>query len=135
MPKLNMGVGFILSRETITIKVSKAIGNYAFGYYKKNKKTQKNEFIVQYVGRSDNNLHTEIIQQGLVKKIDATGQPIHSHFKFNHVAITPVEAYIVECNHFHEHGGTQKLHNKIHPARPKGYTQAMLPCSKKGCMD
>jgi hypothetical protein len=135
MPSLKMGKGYPLNRDTVLAKTSKTIGNYAFGDYILNKKTKKQVFIVKYVGRSDNNLQSEIIQQGIKNKIDNLGNPIYSHFKFHSIASSPKSAFIHECEHFHAHGGSQELHNKILPARPSGYSKDMLPCTKIGCKD
>jgi hypothetical protein len=134
MAALNMGHCLPLNIETIRINVKKKIGNYALGYYVENPNTNGFRFITHYVGRSDNDLQAEIIQQGIRLKKNENGTPIFSHFKFIYTT-TAKKAYLKECKDFHAFGGSEGLHNQRHPKRPSGFTNETLHCSKLSCLD
>jgi len=135
MAFLKMSKYLVLNKEIIKKYVSTSIGNYALGYLVYNKKTNENNFIPRYIGRSDFNLQNEIIQQGVILKRDKNNNQIYTHFKFSHDTKNEKLAYLTECNNYHDFGGFQKLDNKVHPARPKNYSKNMLPCSKISCKD
>ena len=87
--------------ETIT---KKSAGNYALGYM--NDKT----FIVLYVGRSDSDL-----KERLLSWVGKDSK--YKQFKYSY-AETIKEAFLKECNNFHDFGEVEKLDNEIHPDRP-----------------
>ena len=98
-----------------TIKEIKA-GNYRLGV--EGIKEGKKEYYPRYVGRSDSDLKTEIIQRGLNDLTDKkTGKPLYTYFRFIY-AKNADEAYLNECNDYHHY--MQSLDNKIHPAIPNG---------------
>jgi len=99
-------------------------GNYRFSIEKT--KDGKTEYYVHYVGRSDSDVKTEIIQRGLTDLVDQNDLPKYSHFKYTY-AKNADEAYLNECNDFHHFNG---LDNKIHPATPKG---SNIKCPVDGC--
>lgn len=135
MAFLKMSKYLILNNENVKKYVSKSIGNYALGYVVFNKKRNRNIFIPKYIGRSDFNLQNEIIQQGIILKLNKDNLQLYTHFKFSHFSNTEKLAYLQECKNYHDFGGFQKLDNKVHPARPKNYSKNMLPCSKISCKD
>jgi hypothetical protein len=77
-------------------------------------------FYVDYVGRSDNDLNGRLKQWVGTK---------YTHFKYGFFP-TAKDAFLKECRLFHDFGGTEKLDNKVHPARPEGTT---LSCPVDGC--
>ena len=83
----------------------KSAGNYALGYTDEN-----STFIVQYVGRSDTDVATEL-------KSYLSDE--YKRFKYSY-ATSPKAAFEKECKNYHDFGGKEKLHNKNHPARPDG---------------
>lgn len=89
-------------------------GNYALGYL-----NDMSVFIVQYVGRSDTDLQKRLLQH--------IGEN-YKHFKAVYIS-TQEERYKKECINFHDFGGSDKLNNESHPARP--YDSSKCPiCSK-----
>jgi hypothetical protein len=80
--------------------IKKSIGNYALGYLDEN-----NEFIIQYVGRSDNDLN-ERLKNWVNKK--------YKNFMFINQK-TIVEAYVKECRDYHLFNPKD---NDIHPRKP-----------------
>jgi len=83
----------------------KTAGNFALGYV-----DDQNIFIVQYIGRSDDDLRDELY------KWVGNG---YSSFKFR-VSNDPKFAFIKECKNYHEFGESNKLKNNIHPKRKAG---------------
>jgi hypothetical protein len=81
-----------------------------------------NIFYVSYVGRSDNDLNARL------KQWVASG---YTHFQYAFYP-TSKAAFEKECHLFHDFGGTAKLDNVVHPARPNGTTH---PCPVSGCGD
>lgn len=106
MASLNMVGPFLLNEKEIDIQIKKGIpGNYAYGYLNDNER-----FVVQYVGRSDENLNSRI-RHGI-------GQ--YKMFKYSY-ARNMKEAFEKECQNYHDFGGDEGLlYNKIHPDRPEG---------------
>ena len=94
----------------------KSPGNYALGYT-----DDKGTFIVQYVGRSDTDLNQEL-KARLAQ---------YKKFKYSY-ASSSKDAFEKECQNFHDFGGSEKLHNKIHPARPSGSNWKCPACSVFG---
>lgn len=79
-------------------------------------------FYVDYVGRSDADLNGRLKDWVSSK---------YTHFKHGFLE-TAKAAFEHECKMFHDFGGTAKLDNKVHPARPQG-TNPKCPVS--GCSD
>lgn len=106
MAKLNMAGPFELTLDDINENVTKtSAGNYALGYVREN-----GVFVVQYVGRADQDVALRLKQH--VKES-------YSHFKFSY-ASSPRNAFLKECENYHDFGGKTKLKNKYHPDRPEG---------------
>jgi hypothetical protein len=102
MPTLDMTGPFTLTNASINAQVTRATyGNYALGYVK------NGDFYVQYVGRSDSNVHGRLKQH--------VGS--YRHFMFSY-ATSPRAAFLTECRNFHDFGETEGLDNEIHPRRP-----------------
>jgi hypothetical protein len=78
------------------------------------------KFVVDYVGRSDEDLNARL-KQWVGSK--------YTHFKYGFWN-TSQEAFWKECRLFHDFGGTERLDNKVHPARPKGTSWT---CPVDGC--
>jgi len=116
MPSLDMRGPFDFDVNTIDAKLEmNRIGNYAFGYI-----NDDGVFIVEYVGRSDEDL---LIR--LKKQFNENGNK-YLKFKFSYTA-TVREAFEKECRNYHDF---KPRGNSIHPARPKGYEG---PCPVSGC--
>ena len=91
-------------------------GAYALG------RQVEGTFYVDYVGRSDGDLNARLKQWAASKYI---------YFKYGFYD-TAKAAFEKECRMFHDFGGTAKLDNKVHPARPEGTN---LKCPVDGCAD
>lgn len=120
MASLNMDGPFKYNKDTINELIPNgAIGNYALGHI------EDNAFIVEYVGRSDENLLTRIPH--------SIGK--YTHFKVS-LASSPFEAYQKECTNWHDFGGEDGyLDNKIHPDKPDGIKLAFCPICAKRIID
>lgn len=106
MPSLNMKGSYPLKDNAIDSHVSRrAPGNYALGYTK-----EGSTFIVQYVGRSDDDVNSRLH--------DWTDAGF-KRFKFSY-ATSAKAAFEKECRNYHDFGGSRKLKNKVHPDRPNG---------------
>jgi hypothetical protein len=75
---------------------------------------------VRYVGRSDNDL------SGRLKQWVGQG---YTHFQYAFFP-TSKDAFDKECQLYHEFGGSLRLDNKVHPARPQG---SSWTCPVLGC--
>jgi hypothetical protein len=71
--------------------------------------TTKGVFVVDYVGRSDVDLKTRLLQHA------AKGE--YSHFKARYYP-SPKAAFDKECDLYHDFGESNALDNAIHPQRP-----------------
>lgn len=112
MATLNMTGPFPLTQEEIDKRIIPGRpGNYAYGF------NYLGNFKVQYVGRSDTNLHARI-SHGI-------GQ--YDFFKFSY-ASNPKEAFEKECKNFHDFGGRVSLYNNYHPDRPDGTDYSCPRC-------
>ena len=89
--------------EVIT---EKSPGNYALGCI-----GNQGNFIVLYVGRSDDDLNTRLHYW--------TGRTRYKSFKASY-ASSPTAAYDKECHNYHDFGESQKLDNEKHPDKPSG---------------
>lgn len=93
-------------QETIDELVDEdRIGNYALGYEREN-----GNFVPKYVGRSDTDLHSELVQR-------LSTHSEQTKFKFRYANSVEV-AYERECNNYHDF--QDQLENAIHPATPEG---------------
>lgn len=108
MSDLNMGnVVYALNNDEVRRQVkSNQKGNYAFGIVK-----EDGLFYVYYVGRSDEDLQTEIIAR-------SANYPQLTHFMYSY-ASSKKEAFEKECKNYHDFKCPALL-NKIHPDRPDG---------------
>lgn len=80
------------------------------GTYVLGRTNSDNTFIVEYVGRSDDDVN------GRLKMWVDKG---YTRFKFGYFD-SPKAAFEKECNIYHDFGGPSgKLDNKIHPQRPE----------------
>ncbi len=70
-------------------------------------------FEARYVGRSDSDIHQELMAQ---KRPGAHNQC--KYFKYG-LAESAQVAFEIECQVYHESGGSHSLDNKMHPSRPK----------------
>lgn len=106
MASLNMSGPFPLNEREIDQNIRKKIpGNYAYGFLNNDER-----FVVQYVGRSDDDLNSRI-KHGIGR---------YKMFKYSY-ANDSKEAFEKECLNYHDFGGEEGiLDNKIHPDRPKG---------------
>ena len=103
MASLGMEGPYDMTSEQIDANITKTSpGNYALGY------TKNGIFKVQYVDRADSDVASR-----LKDHLDEE----YEKFKFCY-ASSPTDAYLRECKNFHDFGGSLKLHNKIHPAKP-----------------
>lgn len=102
MASLEMGKSYYSFNENSinNVVTSVSAGNYALGYLNKN-----NEFVVQYVGRSDSDVRGRLLQH-----IDEG----YEAFKFSY-ATSPKAAFEKECKNYHDF---EPRNNKIHPDRP-----------------
>lgn len=85
-------------------------GAYALGRH------DGSTFFLRYVGRSDGDVNGRLKQWA--------GK--YTHFKYAFFP-TSLAAFEKECHMFHDFGGSAKLDNKVHPARPQGTTWK-CPC-------
>jgi hypothetical protein len=88
--------------------IDKAVVGVGPGAYVLTREGATPSFIVNYAGRSDDDLNGRL-QDWIGTK--------YTHFKFGFLP-TPKDAFLKECNIFHDFGGITKLDNKVHPARP-----------------
>lgn len=94
--------------ELTTEVIDKIVSDVGSGVYALTREGTEPLFIVNYVGRSDDDLN------GRLK--DWVGTK-YTHFKYSFLP-TARDAFLKECNLFHDFGGIAKLDNKVHPARP-----------------
>lgn len=104
MASLDMNGSYELTTAKIDENVTKtSAGNYALGQIK------DKIFIVEYIGRSDNDL----------KKRLKDWDDNYKRFKFSY-ASSPKAAFEKECKNYHDFGEKKSLDNNIHPDRPDG---------------
>lgn len=109
---MNGPFGFT-SDEIDDLVADDRIGNYALGRID----ASDGKFVVQYVGRSDTDIKTEL------KNRLSLG---YSHFKFSY-ADSEKDAFEKECRNYHDFGGKKKLANERHPDRPDGMDDLECP--------
>lgn len=106
MPNLNMSGPYDFTSAKIDEKVtSKSAGNYAL-----DREKGEGVFLVNYVGRSDIDVNAEL-------KTRIGGK--YKRFKCSY-ASSAKTSFEKECQNYHDFGGSEKLDNQIHPARPAG---------------
>ena|SRR2546430_13897370 len=102
-----------LSKTTVDAVVTKkSPGAYALGHTR----TTDQAYIIQYVGRSDEDLNARI------KQWDG----VYAQFKYGYFP-SPKAAFDKECQLFHDFTPPD---NKVHPARPQG---SNWKCPVSGC--
>ena len=101
MANLELSGPYTLTSENIDLIVTqKSPGAYALGYT-----DNGGTFMIQYVGRSDNDVNNRLKSWAGVYK-----QFMVSYYN------NPKEAFEKECTLYHDFGG---VGNKEHPARPE----------------
>lgn len=119
MANLEMQGPYVLIPDKIDeIVTAKTPGNYALGYI-----ADKN-FIVVYIGRSDNDLNSEL-KKLVFCKSDCL------FFKFFLVKSAD-EAFEKECLNYHDFGGNTGLKNNKHPVPLKGFDWKCPVCERAG---
>ena len=111
MPSTGLGKHYSLDNETVdSVVKKKSAGVYVLGHIKTEKKNKKEvkTFIVEYVGRADDDVNDRL------KKWVGT----YPKFKFGYYT-SPKAAFEKECSIYHDFGGKKILDNDIHPDRPK----------------
>ena len=118
MPSTGLHGPYSLTVQNIdAVARGKVPGAYALGH-----RNDKNVFIVEYVGRSDDDVNGR-----LKKSVRNQVSRVQSGY-FN----TAKQAFDRECRIFHDFGGTASLANEIHPARPKGSDWKCPHCNTVG---
>jgi hypothetical protein len=111
MPSTGLGRSYSLDNDTIDVVVTKkSAGAYVLGHIKTEKKKEKESktYIVEYVGRSDDDVN------GRLK--DWVGK--YSRFKFGYYD-SPKAAFKKEYGIYHDFGEKATLDNDKHPERRK----------------
>ena len=104
-----------LDKEVVRKKVPQEMGNYIF--------VDKNNY-ARYVGRSDSDIQTEIIQEMDTDRANGCTDFYYS------IAKSVRDAYETECTDYHKYGGKAKLNNSNHPDEP---AEHKYPCPVPGC--
>jgi hypothetical protein len=104
---------FALDRGNVDQYVGNNIGAFTLGAA-----NERGEFVPRYVGRSD----TDVNQQ-LKSWIGR-----YQQFEYRHFLSTRA-AFEKECRLFHDLGGTERLDNTAHPARPAASDWVCPHCS------
>ena len=106
MAYLDMKGPCTLTKDEIQKVIRKKTpGNFALGYV-----DEHNIFVVQYIGRADEDLRVELY------KWVGNG---YRDFKFS-MTNNHKFAFLKECKNYHEFGESNKLKNSIHPKRKAG---------------
>lgn len=106
MASLEMKGPFPLIDNEVDRQVTReSPGNYGLGFT-----SGDDIFIVQYVGRSDDDVNNRLH--------DWTGKN-YSKFKYSYANSTK-DAFQKECRNYHDFGGGKELNNKMHPDSPDG---------------
>jgi len=104
MPNTGLSGPYQLSSE----KIDELVSRVSPGAYVLERSSDPNSFIVDYVGRSDNDVNSR-----LKKWVGVKG---YKRFKFGYFT-SPKAAFEKECAIYHDFSGN--LDNEIHPQRPK----------------
>jgi hypothetical protein len=108
---------YIYTKENVEQLITKiSSGAYALGKIKDN-----GTFIINYVGRSDDNLAVRLATH---EKIDD-----YTHLKYGYCSSIK-EAFEKECNLYHDFGENKLLDNKVHPAKPNNTTYKCPRCGQ-----
>ncbi|MBT8399446.1 MAG: hypothetical protein KJO98_03130 [Rhodothermia bacterium] len=108
MASLEMHVSYPLDAAVVSRLVSaNSPGNYALGRLTEDQST----FLISFVGRADNDLRKPLLFWA--------GEGSFTHFKFSYASSVRA-AFEKECANYHDFGGSEKLQNTNHPARPAG---------------
>ena len=100
---IGMKSSYVLTQKSVDDEITKiSAGNFALGY-----ETKSGLFVVEYYGRSDTDLNSEI-----KKWIDR-----YERFKFFY-ATSPKSAFLKECKNYHAFD-KNKIDNKTHPEKPE----------------
>ncbi|MHC4663510.1 MAG: hypothetical protein ACYS8W_17765 [Planctomycetota bacterium] len=106
MASLGMSGPYKLSDAVIDNLITQiSPGNYALGYT-----DDGGTFVVQYIGRSDDDLYRRL-KEWVGSK--------YTKFEYS-LAPGKKVAHEKECMNFHDFGGAEKLDNDKHPERPAG---------------
>ena len=93
-----------LAKDEINFWVKSKCGNFVLG------NMVARRFRPRFVGRADANLKETLM------RLVGSG---YKKFTFRY-AVTPRDAFVNECQIFHEFGGITKLDNQLHPESPVG---------------
>ena len=108
MPNTGLEGPYSLSTE----KVDEVVKIMSPGTYVLERNSSPDSFVVNYVGRSDNNLNSR-----LKNWVGVNG---YKRFKFGYLG-SPKAAFEKECTIYHDFGGADaNLDNEKHPQRPEG---------------
>ncbi len=103
MASLDMKGPYVLVPDKIDENVGPNLpGNYAVGYI------SETDFIVLYVGRSDQDINAEL-KDWVYRKSDCL------FFKFS-IAKSPEDAFYKECINYHDFLGSTNLKSNKHPS-------------------
>ncbi len=110
---IGMKSSYVLTAKSVDYEITKiSAGNFALGF-----ETESGLFVVQYYGRSDTDLNSEI--KNWIGK--------YKRFKFFY-ASSPKSAFVKECKNYHAFD-KKKIDNKIHPEKPEN-TDLVCPYCK-----
>jgi len=113
MPNSGLRGPFSLKTAEVNGAVTvKSAGAYALGYT-----NQGNTFIIQYVGRSDDDVNARL-QKHVIEA--------YPQFKFEYYPSAKA-AFEKECNLYHDFNPPD---NKVHPARPENANWGCPRCAK-----
>ncbi len=108
---LNMNGPHSLNTQSVNTNVNKKMGNYALGYV-----NDQDTFIVQYVGRSDTDIHGRLTYWA--------NQNESKNFKYSYAKSTK-EAFEKECKNYHDFNPPK---NDMHPDAPSGTSYTCPYC-------
>jgi hypothetical protein len=111
MPLTGLGESLLDTKTIDSVVTRKSAGTYVLGHIetKKEKGEEKKTFVVEYVGRSDDDIN------GRLKKWVGSK---YKRFKFGYYG-SPKAAFEKECSIYHDFGEKELLDNDRHPDRPE----------------
>ncbi len=119
MASLEMDGPYDLDNETIDANVTRtSAGNYAL-----ERIVKEGSFIVNYVGRSDDDVRGRL-------KYWVGRKSYYKRFKFSYAPLVKA-AFEKECKNYHDFSGSEKLDNEIHPQRPESTDWGCPYCDYK----
>jgi hypothetical protein len=113
MPNTGLNGLYRLSSE----KIDEVVTKTSPGTYVLEREDSSNSFIVNYVGRSDDDVNDRLK--------DWVGLKGYKRFKFGYFG-SPKAAFEKECEIYHDFSG---LDNDIHPQRPEGTSWQCPHCN------